>query len=205
MFVKLCTVRRVYTYEIYHYTVYYSIARVCIQVISIGNSMLKTDFHFIHSFILEFDSLHGMPIHNAYTEYTHPFVNKTISRIHALVNTSSPYMDVTHTHTHTAFDDEQKFCWNDWRAAMEVKTSHTKWTPFMVGALFFCSALNNNKKCEQKLKMEQCAMHRLIAKIVNDQAFIHQWYAIWRIDVCVEKRHSATATPTTSHIPAANK
>lgn len=100
MFVKLCTVRRVYTYEIYHYTVYYSIARVCIQVISIGNSMLKTDFHFIHSFILEFDSLHGMPIHNAYTEYTHPFVNKTISRIHALVNTSSPYMDVTHTHSH---------------------------------------------------------------------------------------------------------
>lgn len=132
MFVKLCTVQRVYTYGIYHYTLYYSITRVCIQVISIGNSMLKTDFHFIHSFIPEFDSLHGMPIHNAYTQYTHhPFVNKTISRIHALVNTNSPYMDVTrnahtHEHTHGTFDDEQKFYWNDWRAAMEVKTSHTK-------------------------------------------------------------------------------
>lgn len=150
MFVKLCTVRRVYTYEIYHYTVYYSIGRVCIQVISIGNSMLKTDFHFIHSFILEFDSLHGMPIHNAYTEYTHPFVNKTISRIHALVNTSSPYMDVTHTHTLTRHSTMNRNSVGmigapQWKWKPLTRNGHHLWWVHSFSALLWTTTKNVNE------------------------------------------------------------
>lgn len=64
-----------------------------------------------------------------------------------------------------------------------------------------CEEKNVHKNC----KMEESAMHRLIAKIVNDQAFIYINGMPFDALICVvEKRHSATTTAM-SHMPAVNK